>query len=170
MRGNHLAYAATQGVRFEINQLLFADDTALVSDSEEKLCSLMSEFGRVCKSRKLRVNVSKSKVMRCSRYGNWGSVACETKWRAVRQSGLSWTPGVASGDVVTMNEGYRAWGALKCVLNDRGLGINGKKCLYEGVIVPNALYRAEAWGMSSAESRKVNILEMKCLRSLFGVS
>ena len=29
-----------------------------------------SEFGRVCERRKLRVNVGKSKVMRCSRYGN----------------------------------------------------------------------------------------------------
>ena len=43
-------------------------------------------------------------------------------------------------------------------------------CLYEGVIVPTALYGAEAWGMRSAERRKVNILEMKCLRSLVGVS
>ena len=44
-----------------------------------------------------------------------------------------------------------------------------KKCLYEGVIVPMALYRTEAWGMRSAERRKVNVLEMKCLRSLPGV-
>ena len=29
-----------------------------------------SEFGRVCERRRLRVNVGKSKVMRCSRYGN----------------------------------------------------------------------------------------------------
>ena len=28
----------------------------------------MSEFGRVCERRKLRENVGKSKVMRCSRY------------------------------------------------------------------------------------------------------
>ena len=34
--------------RFEINNLLLADDTALVADSEEKLCRLVSEFGRVC--------------------------------------------------------------------------------------------------------------------------
>ena len=40
-----------------------------MADSEEKLCRLVSEFGRVCKRRKLRVNVGKSKVMRCSRYG-----------------------------------------------------------------------------------------------------
>ena len=47
--------------------LLFADDTALVADSK-KLCRLVSEFGRVCESRKLRVNVSKSKIIWYSRY------------------------------------------------------------------------------------------------------
>ena len=73
-------------------------------------------------------------------------------------------------DVVhKIHEGYRAWGELKSVLSNRGLGINAKKCLYEGVIVPTALYGAEAWGMRSAE-RTVNVLEMKCLRSLVGVS
>ena len=39
--------------RFETNQLIFADDTALVANSDEMLCRLESEFGRVCKRRKL---------------------------------------------------------------------------------------------------------------------
>ena len=69
-----------------------------------------------------------------------------------------------------MNEGYRAWGALKSELSIRGMSIKAKKCLYEGVIFPTASYRAEAWDMRSAERRKVNVLEMKCLRSLVGVS
>ena len=69
-----------------------------------------------------------------------------------------------------MNEGYRVWGALKSVLNNRGLGINVKKCLYEGIILPTAFYGAEAWGMRRAERRKVNVLEMKYLRSLIIVS
>ena len=34
--------------------------------------------------------------------------------------------------------------------SNRVLGIKAKKCLHEGVIVPMALYRAEAWGMTSA--------------------
>ena len=50
------------------------------------------------------------------------------------------------------------------------MGLEAKKSLYEGVIVPKALYGPEAWGMRSAERRKVNVLEMKCLRSLVGVS
>ena len=37
----------------------------------------------------------------------------------------------------TMNEGYRAWGAMKSVLSNRGLGIKAKKRLYERVIIIN---------------------------------
>ena len=62
-----------------------------------------------------------------------------------------------------MNKGYRAWGALKSVLSNIGLAIKAKKSLYGGVIVPTALYGAEARGMRNAEGRKVNVLEMKCL-------
>ena len=45
-----------------------------------------------------------------------------------------------------------------------------RECLREGVIKPTALYGAEAWGISSADRRKINVLEMKCFRRLMGVS
>ena len=47
--GKGLKLLSANGGRFEINQQLFADDTAHVVDSEEKLCELMSEFGTLCK-------------------------------------------------------------------------------------------------------------------------
>ena len=112
----------------------------------------------------------------------WGSNAWETYWYAVRGSVASINEVLSTlcrkyqrMEIVkrmwyTMNEGHTAWGALKSVLNNRGFGINAKKCLYERVIIPTALYGIEAWGIRSAESRKVNALEMKCLRSLVGVS
>ena len=46
--GKGLELVSANGGRFEKKKLLFADDTALVADSEEKLCRLVSEFGRVC--------------------------------------------------------------------------------------------------------------------------
>ena len=46
--------------------------------------------------------------------------------------------------------------------SNRGLGIKAKKCRYEGVIVPTALY-GRMW-------TEVNVLLMNCLRSLLGVS
>ena len=60
--GIGLELQSANGGRCETNQLLFADDTAVVADSKEKLCRLVSEFGRVCERRKLIVNVGKSKV------------------------------------------------------------------------------------------------------------
>ena len=68
--GKGLELLSANGGMFEKNQLLFADDTALVADSEEKLSKLVNKFGRVCERRKLRVNIGKRKVMRCSTYGS----------------------------------------------------------------------------------------------------
>ena len=62
MLGNGLESLTANGGWFEINQLLFSDDTALVADSE-KLCRLVNEFGRTCERRKLRVNVGKSVLL-----------------------------------------------------------------------------------------------------------
>ena len=65
--GKGLELLSANGGRFEINQLSFADDTALVADSEEKLCRLVREFGRVSERRKLKVNVGKSIKLCCTR-------------------------------------------------------------------------------------------------------
>ena len=176
--GKVLGLLSANGGRFEINQLLFTDDTALVADSEEKLCRLLSEFCRVCERRKLRVNVGKSKVMRCSRFGNGDRMHVIRNGEPLEEvdcfkylgSQVAADGGCERDVVHRMNEEYRAWGALKSVLSNRRLGIKAKKCLYEGVIVPAALYGAEAWGLRSSESRKVNVLEMQCVRNLVGVA
>ena len=56
-------------------------------------------------------------------------------------------------------------GALKSVRSNSGLGINEKKCLFEGLFVQTVLYGAEAHGMR----RKVNVLEIT-LEKFVGVS
>ena len=43
-------------------------------DMRHLLRDCVSEFGRACERRKLRVNVGKSKVMKCYRYGNWDQI------------------------------------------------------------------------------------------------
>ena len=85
---------------WELNQLLFVDDTVVVAYSERKLCQLVTEFGRVCERRKLRVNVDKSKVMRCTRNED----VCHRK-----------------------NEGCKVLGALKGVMKNGMLEMNVKK-------------------------------------------
>ena len=119
------AEVAVNGGRFEINQLLFANDSAPVADSEEN-CRLVSEFGRVFKRRKLRV---KSKVMRYLRYGNGGRMNVILHGELFEEGDYFKHLGSQEAadrgcerDVVhRMNEWYRACGVLKTVLTgDKG--------------------------------------------------
>ena len=116
--------------------------------------------------------------MRCSMYVNVGRMLVRLNGGPLKEVkyfkylGRKWQRKKGENDRIhIMNEDYTALEALKGVLSNRKLRINAKKCIFEGVIiVPTALYGAEAWGMRNAERRKVNVLEMKCLRSLVAVS
>ena len=89
------------------------------------MCRLVSEIGRVCERRKLRVNVCKSKVMRCSRYGNRDRIHVILNGEPLEEvdcfnylgSQVAADGGCERDVVQRMNEGYRAWGALKSVLS-----------------------------------------------------
>ena len=64
-----------------------------------------------------------------------------------------------------VNEGCKVLGALKGVMKNRGLGMNVEK-----VVVPTVMYGSESWGVKVTERQKLNVFEMKCLRSMTGVS
>ena len=116
---------------WELNQLLFADDTVVVADSERKLCQLVTEFGRVCERRKLRLNVGKSKVIRCTRNEGGARLNVILNGEALEVDHFKYLGSViaANGGVEAdvrhrVNEGCKMLGALKGVIKNRGLGMN----------------------------------------------
>ena len=79
------------------------------------MCRLVSEFGRVCERRKLRVNVDKSKVMRCSRYGNGSPMHAILNSEPIEEDCFKYLGSQVAADrgyerdvVHRLNEGYRA--------------------------------------------------------------
>ena len=126
VRGKGLERLRANGGKFEINQLLFANDAALVADSAKKLCFLASEFDRVCERIKLLVNIDKSKVMKCSRYVNVGRMDARLIGEPLEEEDcLEYIASQAADDVECerdvvhrINEGYTAWRALKSVLSN----------------------------------------------------
>ena len=80
------------------------------------------------------VNIGKSKVVRCSRYVNGGRMHViiydepldKVDCFKYRESQVRADGGCERDVVHKMNEGYRAWGVLKSVLSNRGLGIKAK--------------------------------------------
>ena len=163
---------------WELNQLLFADDIVVVAGSERKLCQLVTEFGRVCERRKLRVNVGKSKVMRCTRNEDGARLNVMLNGEALEEvdhfkylgSVVAANGGVEADVCHRVNEGCKVFGALKGVMKNRGLGMSIKKVLYEKVVVLTVMCGLESWGMKVTERQKLNLFEMKCLRSMTGVS
>ena len=128
--------------------MLFADGTVVVADSEEKLCRLVTGFGRVCKGRNLRVNVGKSKVMRCTigEDGNRlnvvldGEVLEEVDQFKYLGSIIAADGGVEADVRYRVNEGCKVLGAMKGVMKNRRLGMGVKRVLYEKVIVPTVTW------------------------------
>ena len=157
--------------------MLFVDDTVVMADSEE-LCQLVSEFGRVCEKRKLRVNVGKSKVMRCTRDEGRAILNVLLNGEALEEvdqfkylgSVIAANGGVEADVSHRVSEGCKVLGAMNGVIRNRGLGMDVKRALYEKVIVPTVTYGSELWGMKERERQKLNVLEMRCLRSMCGVS
>ena len=178
MLGRGLRLRNADGLEWNVNQLLFADDTALVADSEEKLRQLIEEFGRVCERRKLRVNENKSKVMRCTRFADGqrmnivlnGELLEEVDCFKYLGSHVSVDGRIDEEVKFRMNEVGRMLGGMKRVLKCRTLRMDAKRRLYEGVVVPTALYGAETWNMSAVERKRLNVMEMRCLRSMCGVT
>ena len=115
----------------------------MVADSERKLCQLVTEFGRVCQRRKLRVNVGKSKVMRCTRNEDGAKLNVMLNGEAFEEVDQFTYLGsviVANGGVEAdvrhgVNEECKVLGALKGVMKNRELGMNITKVLYEKVVV-----------------------------------
>ena len=138
---------------WELNQLLFVDDTVVVADSERKLCQLVTEFGSVCERRKLRVNVGKSRVML-----NGEALEGVDQFKYLG-SVIAANGGVEADVHHRVNEGCKVLGALEGVMKNRGLGMNVKKVLYEKVVVPTVMYGSESLGMKVTERQKLNVFE-----------
>ena len=74
------------------------------------------------------------------------------------------------GSVIAANGGVEADVHHRVNGGCKGLGMNVKKVLYEKVVVLIVMYGSESWGMKVNERQKLNVFEMKCLRSMTGVS
>ena len=127
---------------------------------------------------KLSVNVDKCKVLRCAGGVQVGDVSMGLNGEVLEEVQMFKYLGssvTAGGDVVDevvyrINEGQKVLGAVNGVFKSRNVGLNVKDVFMKGVIVPTVLYGAETWGLRESERKKLNVFEMRCLRSMIGVT
>ena len=166
-----------RGTEWMVEWLMFADDTVLIGDSEEKLQELVNEFERVCKRRKLTVNVNKSKVMRVGK--DREEIGLNVSMNDIRMEEVESYRylGVdisADGRMVEevshrIGEARKVSGALQKLWKKRHIAQQAKIGMYEGIVEPSLMYGCEAWVLNVRERRKVESVESDSLRRICGV-
>jgi len=68
-----------------------------------------------------------------------------------------------------VGEGAKVLGALRGVWRKRDLSVEAKMGMFEGIVVPSVLYGCEAWALNAWSRKRIEVLEMKCLRTITGV-
>ena len=166
-----------EGREWIVEWLMFADDTVLVCDSREKLMRLVSEFESVCRRRKLKVNVDKSKVMKIGRNDGIGELNVRMNGsrmgevQTYRYLGVD----IARDGKVSEElnhrivEARKTWGALKDVWKKRNISVDAKVGMYEGIVEPTLVYGSETWVLNVRDRKRLEAVEMNCLRDVCGV-
>jgi (2Fe-2S) ferredoxin len=69
-----------------------------------------------------------------------------------------------------VSEGEKVSGVLRKMWKGEGLSIDSKRGMYKGIVSPMLLYGSESWATSAAERRRMEVMEMKCMRAMCGIT
>ena len=123
---------------------MFADDTVLLGGSEGKLEKLVQEFRRVCQSRKLSVNETKSKIMKTGKTDEENEAKISLNDRIMeevetfRYLGVDILSDGGMGEEVNhrITGAKKARGHRKTCGKKRHRSREAKEGIYEGIIEP----------------------------------
>jgi len=148
------------------------DDTVglLLGDDEKKLQRLVNEFGRVCKMRKLTVNVEKSKEMKVSKNGEQNEINISLNGRRMEEVNAYRYLGVDIANDGKINEevnhrigeANKVSGGLQKLWKKRSVSVEAKVGMYEGIVEPSLMYGSEVWSLNVHERKRVEAVETNC--------
>ena len=158
-------------------ELLFADDLALMADSEEELQRKWLCWQNGMESKGLKVNITKTEVMVSSRKETKIDIKDKNNISLKQVSDFKYL-GVTLNEEGGSEAAVRArvtaawakWRDLSSVINDKRMPRRLKTKLYSTIIRPVLLYGAEVWTMGRKEERLLEATEMRMLRRIKGVT
>ena len=153
-------------------ELLFADDLAIVTDTEEMQRRWLGwQIGM--ESKGLKVNIGKTEVMVSSRKGTKVNIK-DSQGTSLRQVNKFKYLGVTISEEGGSEEAVRArvsaawgkWRDLSGVISDKKMPRKLKIKLYMTVIRPVLLYGAECWTVKKKEEQILEKTQMRMLRRI----
>ena len=156
----------------------FADDTAIVSTSKDKIIHAMNALFSVTGRWGLTISVPKTKAMVVSRTDSMqpelqlDSASAEMVNEFKYLGSVLHCNGQADADVkVHIDKVSQAFGNLKrSVFQDRSLSVTTKHVVYQAVVLGTLLYGSETWTTKRAIMQKLETFHNRCLRGIFGIT
>ena len=158
-------------------ELLFADDLAVATNSEEELQRRWLSWQIQMENKGLKVNTEKTEVMVCSKTEREANIVDKqgTQLKQVETFKYLGVTISAKGDSeeavrARVRAAWMRWREISGVICDKKMPRKLKVRLYKTVIRPIILYGAETWTMNKKEEKILETTEMRMLRRIRGVT
>ena len=160
-----------------INNIRYADDTALIADSVEGLQRLLQKVKDASEERGLKINVSKTECMVVSKRNE--RVRCDLDLDGCRIKQVdqfcylgSWitSDGRCNREIeYRIGEAKRGFDEMKSLLKNRKLSLQSRKRMVKSYIWSILLYGCETWTISKKMEKKLEAAEMWLWRRVLSV-
>ena len=151
-----------------VKNLRYANDTALMAESEE-LKSLLMKVKEESEKVGLKLNIQKTKIMASGPITSW-----QIDGETVTDFILGGSKITADGDFCHKIKRHLLLGRnvitnLDSILKSRDITLSTKVCLVKAMVFPAVTYGCESWTIKKAERRRIDTFELWCLRRLLRV-
>lgn len=173
---DHCLRRIDEGRRGGKQMLVYADDAAVVTRSNEELREEVNRWKEVLEDMGMRMNLEKTEVMVIAREEE--EVIIEIEGKRLKQVNDFKYLGVVldsrGKQEKELNERIGKFsknvGMLYPLLKERGVPREVKVTIYDTVLRPILLYGSECWTLNTVQKNKLEAAEMRVLRLIRGVT
>ena len=152
-----------------INNLRCADDTTLMTESEEELKSLLMKVKVESEKVGLKLNIQKTKIMASSPITSW-EIDGETVSDFIILGSKITADGDCSHEIKRrLLLGRKVMTSLDSIFKSRDITLLTKVRLVKAMVFPVVMYGCESWTVKKAERQRIDAFKLWCWRRLLRV-
>ena len=155
-----------------INNLIYADQTTLMAESQEELKSLLMKVKEGSEKVGLKLSIQKTKIMASGPIASWeiDGETMETVSAFILGGSKITEDGDCSHEIKRrLPLGRKVMINLDSILRSRDITLPTKVCLVKAMVSPVVMYGCESWTIKKAEHRRIDAFELWCWRRLLRV-
>src|SRR5574337_659569 len=155
-----------------INNLSYADDTALMAESEEELKSLLMKVKEESEKVGLKLNIQKTKIMASGPTTSWeiDGETVDTVSVFIFLGSKITADGDCSHEIKRrLLLGRKVMTNLDSIFKSKDNTLPTKVRLVKAMVFPVVMYGCESWTVKKAERRRIDAFELWCWRRLLRV-